>query len=155
VSAAGATSEAERVYAGKCHCGACGFEFHTRVEPDQWTLRECQCSFCRAHASKTVSDPAGSLQFYERQADAMQRYRFGLRTADFLLCGRCGVYLGALIETARGSFGIANTHALSMPAIERADGRAVNYDDERSDQRIARREQLWTPASFVVSGAAL
>ena len=71
------------------------------------------------------------------------RYRFGLRTADFLLCGACGVYLGAI--TTDGRFGIISTNALvdrpgQLPPVS-----AVSYDGETAATRLDRRAQLWTP----------
>jgi len=35
--------------------------------------------------------------------DAVVRYRFGLRITDFLLCSRCGVFIGAQITTPSAS----------------------------------------------------
>ena len=83
----------------------------------------------------------------------MQRYRFGQGTADFLVCRHCGVYLGAVIDTPRGSFGIANVHALRERDIALPAGVAVDYDSEGREQRIARREQVWTPAAYADPGA--
>lgn len=77
----------------------------------------------------------------------MRRYRFGLKTADFLLCRRCGVYIGALIETAKGRFGIINTLALSDPAPDTAAPRPVDYDAEQTANRVLRREERWAPVT--------
>jgi hypothetical protein len=45
---------------------------------------------------------------------ALDRYRFGSKTADFLLCRDCGVYLGAVMQSARGGFGIINARVLRL-----------------------------------------
>ena len=130
---------------GRCHCGAIGFSFRTRLAPREWNVRACQCSFCRAHGALSASDPSGAIEFHELQSGALERYRFGLRTADFLLFRRCGVYIGALIETPGGRFGIVNVNALRpLPADLPAPG-AMDYGEETSEQRIGRREQRWTP----------
>ena len=105
-------------FEGACHCGAIGFAYRTQVRPGEWNLRACQCSFCRTHATLTTSDPGGSLEFFERDAGAMNRYRFGQRTADFLLCRHCGVYVGAVIDSVCGRFGIVNVNALRCRPIE-------------------------------------
>jgi hypothetical protein len=88
--------------------------------------------------------------FHVNQGAALQRYRFGLRTADFLLCRRCGVYLGAQIETAHGAFGIINTLALTPLPAELPVAVVADYRAERTPDRIARREQRWTPLARVV-----
>ena len=73
------------------------------------------------------------------------RYAFALRTAEFLLCGVCGVYLAAVISTPRGTFATVNLNALTsgiphLPSVE-----PVSYESESREQRIARRECRWTP----------
>ena len=88
--------------------------------------------------------------FHVNQRAALQRYRFGLRTADFLLCRRCGVYLGAQIETAHGTFGIINTLALMPLPAELPVAVVADYGAERTPDRIARREQRWTPLARAV-----
>jgi hypothetical protein len=128
---------------GKCHCGAVGFAYRSERPPEAWSIRACQCSFCRAHSALSTSDAGGTLTFLE--GAALRRYRFGQRTADFLLCSNCGVYIGAAITTSRGRFGIINSRALTpMPAGIPAPS-PVNYEGEAVEERVARREARWTP----------
>lgn len=135
------------VYIGECHCGSIGFRYLCAVDPRSWTTRACQCSFCRAHDALSTSHPDASIEFLADNADALQRYRFGLKTADFLLCRQCGVYIGALIETRAGQFGIINTHALRPQPDRLATPAPVRYDDENTAARISRREERWSPVS--------
>ena len=132
-------------YNGVCHCGAVGYVFRTMLAPGAWTLRACQCSFCRAHAVVTTSDPDGALEFVARDAGALQRYRFGLHTADFLICRNCGVYIGAMMRGAQGRFGIVNLHALRSPVVELSASSPREYGAENALERNARRERQWTP----------
>lgn len=132
-------------YHGTCHCGAVGYLFRTVLPPGGWTLRACQCSFCRAHAVVTTSDPDGTLEFVTRDADALHRYRFGLHTADFLICRNCGVYIGAMMRAAQGRFGIINLHALRAPVVELSASSPREYGAEDALERNARRERQWTP----------
>jgi hypothetical protein len=131
-------------YTASCHCGGIGYELETQRVPAEWNVRACQCTFCVAHAALSVSDPQGTLWFRDESA---VRYRFGLATADFLLCGRCGVYIGAHIATPRGEFGIINTRPLGrrdLPAAE-----PMVYDGEDPAERARRREERWTPVRRV------
>jgi hypothetical protein len=132
-------------YAGSCHCGAIGFAYHTDLRPTRWSVRACQCSFCRAHDALSTSDPAGSLRFTASSPDQLQRYRFGLGTADFLLCRNCGIYIGAAIESSNGYFGIINTHALTDPPEGLATAVPISYDNENTEGRVSRRGERWTP----------
>ena len=136
---------ATRSYTGSCHCGAIGFTYRTEQDPSAWTVRACQCSFCRAHQVSTTSDPLGEIEFATPNSDLLNRYRFGERTADFLICRRCGVYLGAVIETAHGRFGIININTLQPipPGLPHAT--PMQYGSESREERIARRELRWSP----------
>ena len=139
-----------REFKGSCHCGALGFSFQTALPVARWSVRACRCRFCRAHGAMTTSDPSGRLIFHVDAAESLQRYRFGLKTADFLLCKRCGVYIGAQIETAHGAFGIVNTLAM-MPVPEGLPVAAVaDYGDESTRERVERREKRWTPLEAVL-----
>jgi hypothetical protein len=131
-------------HAGTCHCGALGFSYETDLAPERWSIRACQCSFCRAHGALSTSDPHGSLSFHASDARQLVRYRFGLRTADFLLCGRCGVYLGAVLVTDSARVGVLNLNALREPLVT-ATSQPVSYEGEDSSQRAARRLSRWTP----------
>ena len=137
------------VYSGSCHCGSIGFSYRTNQPPMAWSVRACQCNFCRVHSALTTSDPAGAVEFHEYQAGSLQRYQFGQRITDFLLCRSCGVYIGAEIQTRAGRFGIININALHpvpgvLPRIA-----AMDYSAESVEQRVARREARWSP---VVTG---
>lgn len=140
-------------YAGSCHCGAVAFCYRTERAPSDWNIRACQCSFCRAHAALSTSDPAGQVEFKEIASGAMQRYRFGQRITDFLLCRNCGVYVGAVMGTATGHVGIINVNALRPIPAPLAAPAAMSYGSESRDQRATRREERWTPVGPVAGEA--
>ena len=132
------------VYAGQCHCGAIGFTFETERPPALWSVRECQCSFCRAHGTTNTSDPTGRVRFVHADPTRLQRYRFGMRTADFLICTNCGVYIGAVMETPAGKFTTINVNLLE-PRPRLSPAAPFDYGDESGESRIARRIERWTP----------
>ncbi len=131
-------------YEGTCHCGAIGFTYRCDVPPGDWAIRACQCRFCRVHDALSASDPDATIAFRAAEPGQLQRYRFGLKTADFLLCRRCGAYIGAMIETPRGRFGIINTHALADPMPALAAPQPMHYDGEGTEARVDRREKRWS-----------
>ncbi len=132
-------------FTGSCHCGDIGFTFRTAIELPDWSIRACQCSFCRAHGAQSTSDPAGQISFIASRIESLQKYRFGLRTADFLLCRECGVYIGAVIASAGSAFGIVNVRALKETPDDLANIATISYDAEDVDGRVSRREERWTP----------
>ncbi|MDQ2802075.1 MAG: aldehyde-activating protein [Pseudomonadota bacterium] len=108
-------------------------------------LRSCACSFCRAHVTRTVSDPAGLFQVSADDWSLVVPYRFGSRTADFLVCQRCGVYVGAVCETAGGLRAVVNTNSLDQRASFTQIPSAPDHEGEATDARLARRAANWTP----------
>jgi hypothetical protein len=132
-------------FGGGCHCGALGVTFRTALDARDWTVRACQCRFCRAHGALTTTDPAGRLDFQVRRPERLRLYRFGLNTADFLVCSECGVYIGAQIETARGAFGTLNVRVLKPVPPDLPPATPADYDAESPADRTRRREERWTP----------
>jgi hypothetical protein len=139
-------------YGGACHCGAIGYSYYTSLAPQMWSVRACQCSFCRAHGARTTSDPAGLVEFQGRQAAHVSRYRFAQRTADFLICNVCGVYIAATIDTASGRFAVVNVNALKPCPDPLGTLQPVSYDGETPEQRLQRRAQRWTPCRWAAGG---
>jgi hypothetical protein len=135
----------KQVFPGGCHCGNLAYVFEASAPLETLGLRADMCSFCRAHGARNTSDPHGAIRISLRDAARLNRYRFGLKTADFLICRDCGCYIGALLEDAgRGWFTVnVNTFADKPPP----DFPAVpqDFDSEDTPTRIARRKAKWTP----------
>ena len=137
--------DATHKFAGGCHCGNVTFTFEASQPLKTLGLRADQCSFCRAHGARNTSDPNGTISISVRNAGALLRYRFGLETADFLICRRCGVYIGALMEDEGDSWFTVNVNAFRRPPRDDFPLAPVDYDAEGAAARIARRKELWTP----------
>jgi hypothetical protein len=130
---------------GSCHCGALGFEYRTALKPADWSVRACQCSFCRTHGAVSTSDPDGSVQFTHREPQLTSRYRFGQKMADFIFCARCGAYLGAVTEVDGRMLAAINVNALEPRPNGLPGAQPVFYDGESSASRGSRRAVRWTP----------
>lgn len=137
-------------HGGGCHCGALRIEFESAITPEEMEVRACQCSFCRKHGSHAVSDPAGSVRLILQEEVVVRRYRFGLATADYLLCGRCGVYVAAVLEEAGQHYAIVIVSALDDAARFSRLAVPVDYSKEDTAARRARRQARWTPADIVI-----
>lgn len=132
-------------YFAQCHCGLLTAQYSTQKPPVEWSIRACQCSFCRAHGALASSDPQGRLQFSCSRPELLQRYRFGTGTAEFLLCRECGVYLGAQMSRDGGRFGILNILTLNPIPPDLCGPEAMNYGGETAESRGVRRAARWTP----------
>ncbi len=135
-------------YDGKCHCGNIEVALETAQPPESVQLRACGCTFCRRHGATALTDPAGKLEVRLRDPLEVSRYRFGLRTADFLVCRTCGVFVAAVCTVDDATYATLNANVLERrEAFTRAPV-PVHYDAEDAAERIARRRRAWTPATL-------
>ena len=131
---------------GRCHCGNILVEFDTALDPRVLPLRACACTFCRKHGARTTADPAGRMRI--RLAGEVMRYRWGLATADFLVCGKCGVYGAAVLTEGHLAWATVNTRILDDQAPFEREAASVDYEGETAQERIARRKLRWTPTGI-------
>ena len=134
--------------AGKCHCGNLTFELSTQIPVADILARACDCSFCRLHAAKNWSDPEGQVIIRIENERQLQKYLFGLRTADFYVCRVCGVYLGAVLSDSDGMWSIVNLRLTELTVREKTS----SFGHEDSSDRVARRKRTWTP-TIIIKGA--
>jgi hypothetical protein len=132
-------------YEGGCHCGNLFYVFEANAALEDLGLRACMCRFCRAHGARNTSDPNGTMQIDIRSPDRLVRYRFGLRTADFLLCAHCGVYIGALLPDDGAGWFTVNVNTFHEPLALDFPIQPVVYDSEDVGGRVDRRRTKWTP----------
>ena len=132
---------------GGCHCGNVSFVFEASAPLDRLGLRACQCSFCRAHGARTTSDPEGTFALAVRDDGKLQRYRFGLNTADFLICRDCGAFIGALMMEGGRAYITVNANTFQPPPPYDIPGVAHDFGGEDVSGRTARRAAKWTPVT--------
>jgi hypothetical protein len=138
------------VYPGACHCGNVEVRLESDRTPVELGLRADTCSFCSKHHALYASDPAGEVHVAYGDAGLLERYRFGTKTADFLLCKACGVFVAAYVPEP--PLAVVNVNVLDARAAFLANpAQVADFDDESLEQRLARRRARWTPViSFVV-----
>jgi hypothetical protein len=93
-----------------------------------------------------VADPEGVFEVWADNWSLVERYRFGTRTCDFLICRRCGVFIAAVAEMTAGTRAVVNVNCLS----DRGDFISVpvihDFGDETVETRLSRRTANWMPA---------
>ncbi|MET3527549.1 GFA family protein [Phenylobacterium koreense] len=135
--------------AGHCHCGAIRVELDPGRPVDELPLRSCQCGFCRRHGARTMSDPASRLHI-EAAPGVLNRYRFGARAVDALLCEECGVYVASVLQTDDGRLlATLNVAGVDLEGFGGRTAEPVSYEHETQDERLERRMARWTPAVLV------
>jgi hypothetical protein len=135
-------------YPGSCHCGAITFTLISDKKPEEMRVGRCACSFCRRHGARTMGDPSGTVEF-RSAPNALARYRFGLGITDYLLCVRCGTYVGAVMPDENGSIGIVNVNSLDIRDTFDAAPPLHHYDGEDEARRRSRRRKFWMPATVI------
>ena len=125
---------------GGCHCGALTIVFET-MRP--LAPRACRCGFCRRHGARTVTDPDGAARL--TLGSEARLYRFGTRSADYVLCGRCGLYLGAVAAISGSTYATLNLNLFDDPRLD-LEAAPVSYEGESAEHKAARRLRAWTPA---------
>ena len=132
---------------GQCHCGNLELTFETNLTLEQLPVRACACSFCRKHGALSTSDPNGKVKITVHDPNLLIRYRFGLKTADFLICKRCGIYLAAVMTVGDRVYATVNINTFDFLESFKQKPLTVSYDGESEAERRARREKNWTPVS--------
>lgn len=131
------------IHHGGCHCGA----IRIRFESDRpLAPRACQCGFCRRHGARSVSDPDGAATLTFEGEPIL--YRFGSRSADFLICRRCGAYAGAMAELEGALFVTLTLNLFDDPHPD-LQAEPVSYDGESAERKKERRRARWTPLAIV------
>lgn len=134
---------------GQCHCGNIRYRIETPLPMDEIIARACDCTFCRIHAAKNWSDPNGHAVVEIGDEQLLNRYLFGLKTAEFFICRQCGAYAGAVLSDEEGSWATLN---LRLTGMEEIPEQSISFDGETIAGRVQRRKQVWIPVQ--ISSAA-
>jgi hypothetical protein len=133
-------------HAGGCHCGNIHVRLRLSETPERTPVRTCTCSFCRSHNPRMISDPAGLLELSADDWSLVELYRFGTRTADFVICRRCGVFIAAISDLSAEPHAVVNVNCLDDRARFTAEAAMHEFQDETLEARNSRRTANWMPA---------
>jgi hypothetical protein len=78
----------------------------------------------------------------------LSRYAFGLRTAEYLVCRDCGVYVAAVTIGDVEQRAIVIVNALDAREQFRREPMPTVYDAETRDERVTRRRSRWMPVKW-------
>ena len=130
---------------GRCHCGNLGFELETERTWETIAPRECDCSFCRAHATRCVSDPAGRASVFvaDPGGSSATSSAFGRRSS---WSAATAASISAPTPRKRTEGSRPSTSAPLPTAIGR--GWRFRTVPRRRQSRRARRRERWTPTAL-------
>ena len=130
---------------GSCHCGDISLRFETERSPAELPVTICGCSFCLKHRPRFTNDPGGSLAIAYRDESCVNRYRFALKLADFLVCRTCGVFVCTYLNQRA---------CINLDALQRSHEftttphRFTLFNGETADSRRTRWAKEWTRATL-------
>jgi hypothetical protein len=136
-------------YRGSCHCGAVSFLLKSSKSPEEFAVRSCQCGFCRSQSASWTSDPEGELEV--RISGPVHRYRFGTKSADFLVCTTCGLTPAVVSVSGGKLLGVVRANLFESAEAFLSGARPIEFDEESPQTRLARRSRSWTPATLIES----
>ncbi len=137
------------LFKGQCHCGALRVELASDRAPDEIVLGACQCSFCRKHNARAFSDPKAHVTLTAADPEQLQRYAFGLKTSDQVICRRCGVYVAMTLSEGDRVWSVLNIDTLDDRALFTRPAEPRDFSAEDRDGRIARRKARWSPTTLI------
>lgn len=132
-------------FPGSCHCGDHRVELMSRRSLAQLGQRRCGCDFCTRHGPRYISDPHGTLVLSTSEDAETTVYRHGHSIADFLICSRCGDYLGARRTDDDGSWMVLNANLLDDRSALDAEPPVQDLSAEDGATRRDRQRRRWTP----------
>lgn len=138
---------------GKCHCGNIAFSLTWEPSPAEIPARVCTCSFCTKHGGVWTSNPSGALEIVVKDPSLVSKYAFGTRTAEFLICARCGivpVVTSRIDDHLYAGVSVNAFEGVDQSLLSRA---SASFDDEGIESRLARRKRSWIAnVKYIESG---
>ena len=128
---------------GKCHCGNLSFCLTWEPDPAEIPARACGCSFCTKHGGVWTSHPGGALEVTVKHPSLVSKYTFGTRTAEFHICGRCGIVPVVTSRIEDRLYAVVSVNAfegVDPSLLRRA---PASFDGEGQETRLARRKRNW------------
>ena len=104
-------------------------------------------------ASATIQDSASItitprvISHLDLAAQPRRILWFATRSAEFLICARCGIYVGAQLKEEDGFYAIANLRTFEGNREFALRAEPMDYSGENSSARRTRRASRWTPVA--------
>jgi hypothetical protein len=130
---------------GKCHCGNVSFALAWEPDPKEIQARMCGCTFCVKHGGVWTSNPRGSLEIRIEDRALVPGYEFGTKTAQFHVCGRCGIVPVVTSRVEGRLYAVVSVNAFEGVDAAMIKKAPASFDGEGTDSRLERRQRSWIP----------
>jgi hypothetical protein len=100
---------------------------------------------------RSLSDSEGRIEMRVRDETQLNRYHFGMKMVDFMICKNCGNYIGALQQIDDQLFGIMNANLTENRGNRFGEAKHAFFEQETGEERAARRKDVWTPVTLKIA----
>lgn len=128
---------------GGCHCGNVRYVLDWPGDPQEMPSRACTCAFCTKHGGRWTSHRDAALAATVDDPSLVSRYRFGIKTADFFVCARCGAVPFVTSAIDGRLYAVVNVNTLEGIDPPARAGTPADFDGEGAGERLERRRQNW------------
>jgi hypothetical protein len=90
-----------------------------------------------------TSWPSGALEVAVREASLVSRYTFGTRTAEFIVCSRCGIVPVVTSRLDGRLYAVVSVNAFEGGASALLRRTPASFDGEGLGERLERRKRNW------------
>jgi hypothetical protein len=115
-----------QTYEGGCHCGR--VRFRIRVDLEQSTVGECNCSICTKKGILHIGVTPGQFELLSGQ-DYLATYRFNTGIAQHTFCRYCGIHAFYVPRSDPENFSV---NARCLDNFDRAQMRPRRFFDGRN-----------------------
>ena len=128
---------------GSCHCGNIRFVLQWPALQASVPVRKCGCDFCTRHGGAWTSHPESQLNVEASDPSTVSAYRFGTRTADFIVCTACGVVPLVLSLIEDTVYAVVNVNTFENVDSLTLSISSTDFDGEDRESRLDRRQRNW------------
>jgi hypothetical protein len=127
---------------GSCHCGNVRYTLAWPGEPATLPARACTCGFCTRHGAVWTAHPDATLAIEVGDSAAISRYAFETKTAEFLVCTRCGIVPVCTSRIDGRDYAVVNVNTFDNATVPVGQA-PVTFDGEDEPSRLQRRKERW------------
>jgi hypothetical protein len=132
-----------QIISGSCHCGTIAYQLETDFKLEDLPVRICTCDFCTKSGNRYISDAKAHLVIFWDEPK-VNRYQFGTKTADFIICKQCGTMPFVLSKIDGHYYAVVNINTITeQNQSDQKDFSRLNYDEELIKDRLNRRRKNW------------
>lgn len=129
---------------GSCHCKNISYELLLPVDKTI-AARSCSCSFCSKQNATYTAHKDAVLKAIFKSESLVNRYTFGMNTAQFIVCSQCGILPFVISTIDQSTYAVVNVNTFERKQSWQIISSKISFDEESLKERLERRKKTWIP----------